>query len=287
MGTGRLPDFMIVGAGKAGTTSLAAWLRAHPEVFVPVEKELHFFDQFWERGTDWYRDQFAAAPPGTRVGEATAAYMVHAVYIDRMAAVAPEAALIAILRNPIHRARSQYDHMVARGGRAWEPYETLGGRPGPLSFAEVVELELTMDPSDWRTAGMCLARGRYIDQLRNLTRRFSRDQIHVALYDDLVNDPHGLFARACDFLGVDAAVQPEIVGQAFDPLELMGEGATEDLHADLLASASRGGQRSAPQAVRRREPIPGPARASLVEYFRPYNDELADWLGVDLSAWNR
>jgi sulfotransferase family protein len=280
MKTGRLPDFLIVGAGKAGTTSLAAWLRAHPQVFVPAEKELHFFDRSWDRGVDWYRAQFAEAPADATAGEATATYMIHSVYIDRMAAVVPDARLIAMLRNPVDRARSQYDHMVARGARAWEPYRTFDGRSGPRSFGELIELELELDPSDWRTSGMCLARGRYVKQLQDLAARFDRERIQVALYDDLVDDPPGMFAAVCGFLGVDEGIRPEAVGQAFDPLALMGPGVTEDSHDDLLVTAPEG-----PRTAR--EAIPAPLRARLVEHFRPYNDELAEWLGVDLSAWNR
>jgi hypothetical protein len=58
--SGRLPDFLIVGAMKAGTTSLARWLRAHPQVFMTGTKELHFFDTYWPRGVEWYAEQFAS-----------------------------------------------------------------------------------------------------------------------------------------------------------------------------------------------------------------------------------
>src|SRR5437879_3262477 len=99
--TKRLPDLLIVGAMKAGTTSLAAWLRAHPQVFMTEEKELHFFDARWARGVDWYHEQFAAAPETVLAGEATPAYMVRPVFIERMASVVPGARLLVMLRNPV------------------------------------------------------------------------------------------------------------------------------------------------------------------------------------------
>src|SRR5947208_14127778 len=102
----RLPDFLIVGAMKAGTTSLAAWLRAHPDVFMPPQKEIHFFDAQWERGVPWYADQFAGAPEGALVGEATPAYMVTTAFLDRMASVVPNARLLVVLREPVARAWS-------------------------------------------------------------------------------------------------------------------------------------------------------------------------------------
>ena len=181
--------------------------------------------------------------------------------------------------------------MVARGERAWEPYRRFDGWSGPRSFADLVELELEAEPSDWRTAGMCLARGRYIDQMRSISVHYTRDRIHVALYDDLVDDPAALYASVCRFLEVDERIRPPIVGQAFDPLELMGTKAGEDDHGDLLATATPGRRGGLPDHDQgrspRREPIPAELRAMLVEYFRPYNNELAEWLGVELSEWNR
>lgn len=282
---GRLPDFLIVGAMKAGTTSLAAWLRAHGEVFMPADKELHFFDRFWDRGVDWYRAQLAEAPPGSRAGEATPEYMVHSTYLARISAVVPNVLLIALLRNPIDRAWSQYRHMVARGERAWLPYRVFDGREGSRSLAELIDLELALDPADWRTSGMCLARGRYIEQLNDMAARFDREQIHVALFDELVNDPRGSFATICRFLGVDPDIRPPVLGEAFDPLRLMGEHAETDDVRGLLNR--RPDDRAPVSGAPEQDQPPADVRKRLVEYFRPYNDELAAWLGVDLSSWNR
>jgi hypothetical protein len=271
---------------KAGTTSLAAWLRAHGEVFVPADKELHFFDRFWDRGVDWYRAQLAEAPPRSRVGEATPEYMVHEAYLARISAVVPEVRLIALLRNPIDRAWSQYRHMVARGERAWLPYRNFDGREGPRSFAELIDLELALDPSDWRTSGMCLARGRYIEQFNNMAAHFDREQIHVALFDELVDEPEESFATICRFLSVDPDVRPAALGEEFDPLRMMGSRARADDVRGLLNRPP--GKRGTIGEVRvEKGQPPVELRRSLVEYFRPYNDELAVWLGVDLSSWNR
>lgn len=278
---GRLPDFIIVGAMKSGTTSLAAWLRAHPQVFMPAQKELHFFDTFWDRGVDWYRDQFAGAPDGAMVGEATPAYMVLAGYVERMASVVPDARLVLVLRNPVDRAWSHYEHTVAREQEQ---------RP----FEEVVEHELASDQSDWRTKGLVLARGRYIDQLQQMTSFYDRAQIHVGLFDDLVREPAALFASVCGFLGVDASIRPEIVGEVFDPKKIDPVIARRATRREV-ATGGRSrlerviGKRRAMQMRSRPPPAEGmsPAtRRMLVDYYKPYNESLARWLGADLTAWN-
>lgn len=276
--TGRLPDFLIVGAMKAGTTSLAAWLRAHPRVFVPDDKELHFFDVRWNEGLDWYRAQFADASDEEIAGEATPSYMVRDVHIQRMASVVPDARLIVLLRNPVDRAWSQFNHSVERDDEH-------------RSFEEAVDDELVSDPTDWRTSGRPLARGRYIEQLRMLEASFPRERIHVGLFDELVGAPHALFAKVCGFLGV-AEVRLSIVGQEFNPrttlrrprlAAILGKGrALERLPGPLQRRA-----RTMVESRPRNAAMPPAMRSRLREYFRPYNDQLAAWLGVDLSAWNR
>jgi hypothetical protein len=285
--SGRLPDFVIVGAMKAGTTSLSAWLRAHPQVFVPQQKELHFFDTFWSRGVDWYRSLFAGAPEGALLGEATPNYMVIEHWVERMASVVPDARLIAVLRHPVDRAWSHYRHSVTRGDEL---------RP----LAEAIDDERASDPQDWRSKGV-LARGRYLEQLQVLTRFYDRARIHVSLFDDLKAEPTLFFASVCRFLGVDDGVTPSVVGEKFDPFDtdpaiVKRAGPREPRAAappSLTSVLRRGAAKILAPARRRRtaaQPdtvMPPEVRSALVEYFRPYNEELARWLGRDLSSWNQ
>src|SRR4051812_3713277 len=102
---------------KAGTTSLAAWLSAHPSVFMPRSKEVHFFDTFHPRGEDWYATHFAQATERhARVGEATPGYMFFPDAAGRMAELLPDARLIAVLRHPAERAWSHYCHIEQTKG---------------------------------------------------------------------------------------------------------------------------------------------------------------------------
>jgi hypothetical protein len=107
---GRLPNFLIVGAMKSGTTSLARYLGAHPQAYVAPEKEINFFERgyVWNRGVDWYASRFEGAGDALAVGEASPSYMYWPTAIERMASVVPDARLIALLRDPVERAYSHY-----------------------------------------------------------------------------------------------------------------------------------------------------------------------------------
>ncbi|MGH2726565.1 MAG: sulfotransferase domain-containing protein, partial [Actinomycetota bacterium] len=113
----QLPNFLILGAMKAGTTSLAYWLGEHPDVFLAPGKELFFFNvpQRWELGVDWYRSQFAGSEGKIARGEATPGYLGHPQAAERIAATLPDVRLIALLRHPADRAYSQYWHNRATG----------------------------------------------------------------------------------------------------------------------------------------------------------------------------
>jgi hypothetical protein len=117
----RLPNFLIIGAMKAGTTSLYQYLRPHPEVFMSTVKELDFFieEGNWRRGLGWYGKQFRAAhPQAVAVGEASTGYTKHPHFRgvpERIAAHLPDVRLIYIVRHPIERIRSHYQHHVIKG----------------------------------------------------------------------------------------------------------------------------------------------------------------------------
>jgi hypothetical protein len=193
-GTGRLPDWLIIGAMKSGTTSLAAYLREHPGCFVAPEKEVHFFDYEyrWAFGPDWYRERFRDADPGVLAGEATPSYMHRPEVPARIASIVPGAKLIAILRNPVDRAYSQYWHHRRQGDEEREFADAIEA-PGELGYLE---------------------RGRYVEQLQRVAEHFPREQLHIALFDDLEARPRETFVEVCRFLGLDESVIPDAVGEA-------------------------------------------------------------------------
>jgi hypothetical protein len=198
----RLPSFLIIGAMRSGTTSLHRYLLEHPAVFLPRAKEMHFFDDRYNLGLEWYASQFSIAGPESRIGEATPNYMHDPVALDRISKIMPEARLVVILRNPVDRAYSHYWHNRARGRE-------------PLSFEEAIAAEperLARSRQDRRTYSY-VDRGRYYEQLMMIRDRLPNAHVFVCLFDDLVRDPRSLFAGLCEFLGVDDQVVPTQLGQ--------------------------------------------------------------------------
>ena len=106
----KLPDFLGIGAQKAGTTYLYSLLSEHPQVFLSSPKELHFFSLHYQKGLAWYQDQFKFAATDKCCGEITPYYMFHPLASKRIRKHLPNVKLIVLLRDPVERALSQFFH---------------------------------------------------------------------------------------------------------------------------------------------------------------------------------
>jgi hypothetical protein len=283
---GCRPNFLLVGAMKAGTTSIMRYLASHPDVYVPPGKEVHFFDreERWRRGIDWYYEQFDGAGTQRAIGEGSPGYMLFPDVAARMASVVPDARLIAILRDPVDRAHSHYLHARRRGTER---------RP----FAEIVDEELELSrPRTLPLAREALerhhyvVRGLYLEQLENLCAHYPRDSLHVLLVEDLEREPRRAFRELCRFLEIDDAVVPDIVGSKQNPYF---EPRSQRLWA--LLQRVRVWRRLPKRAravgarlLRRSDQPPAMdphLRALLSDYFAAPNAALGQWLGRDLSHW--
>lgn len=165
----RLPDFIIIGAMKSGTSSLYQWLAEQPELTLPVVKEPHFFSrpEAWKRGLNWYGSLFAE-DRRQLVGEASTTYTNPdhaAVAAARMAAAVPDVRLIYVLRHPLERLRSHYRHLVVHGASRAPFLDLLADPEGPL-----------------------VRRSQYFTCLAPYTEAFPREQICVVRFEDLVGD---------------------------------------------------------------------------------------------------
>ena len=198
-----LPGFLVIGAQKAGTTALYAYLRQHPAITGPSWKEVSFFDRHYARGEAWYRGNFpnSLRARGDLVGEASPSYLFHPLAPERVAGLVPEAKLIVLVRNPVDRAYSHYQHEVA-----------LGREPLSFEYAVAAEYErlrgeegrLVADPSYFSHAWWNYtyrARGLYADQLERWLAVFPREQLLVVPSDDLSADPGAAYASVLAFLG--------------------------------------------------------------------------------------
>lgn len=188
MAAGRLPDFLIAGTQKAGTTWLEATLGRHPDAWTPG-RQIHFFDRHWDRGTDWYRRQFARAGRAPLAGEKTTEYFDARGTREtarRIARTCPGAKLIVILRDPVERALSALAHTV-RAGRAPIPADCDGALfdGGGHGYVE---------------------RGFYARQLADFRAEIPADRILVLIFEeDVVDDPARGWARTAVHLGLDPA----------------------------------------------------------------------------------
>jgi hypothetical protein len=196
-----LPDFLVIGAQKAGTTALYAYLRWHPGITGPSWKEVSFFDRHWWRGESWYRGHFPLRSRGRLVGEASPSYLFHPLAPERARAVVPDARLVALLRDPVDRAYSQYQHEVALGRE-------------PLSFEDALAAEeertsgeverLLADPRAFSRAWWdhtYAARGLYAEQLERWLSVFPREQLLVVTTDELGERPAQAYASILAHLG--------------------------------------------------------------------------------------
>jgi sulfotransferase family protein len=248
-----LPSVLIIGAQKSGTTSLFNYLVQHPDVLPPLRKEVHYFDFHHDRGVQWYRGRFPYSHRlrrGSLTLDASPYYLVHPLVPQRAAQLLPEVKLIALLRNPVDRALSHYQHEV-RGGRE------------PLSFAEAIEKEserlageeerLGNDPDYYsfnHHRYSYTRRGLYIEQLRRWVQHFPRSQLLVLQSEWLFRDPVAATTAVHDFLGL----RPHRLEQ--DRPFLQG-GYDRTMAPEL--------------------------RTRLVAYFEPYNRELYRWLGEEFD----
>jgi len=269
----RLPRWLVIGAAKSGTTSLAYWLAEHPDLFVAYVKEVHFFDRdhTFAEGVDSYSRHFSDAADHQLPGEATPDYLWDPVVPERVHAVLPSGTpLVALLRHPVERAYSHYWH-----ARSWG-----GDLP---DFLEVAQRAVAGDP---RLAHY-VTRGHYATQLARYDD-LGRAPL-VLLTEELQDDPFAAFSRVCRHLGVE-------------PIAVAGLGTVHN------ASHRRRSQRLrremervqawrwAPRTAQRIDalntrttsnpPLVGPARELLLEHYAPHNELLRARLGLPLSAWD-
>ena len=204
-----LPDFLVIGAQKAGTTALYAYLRWHPGIAGPSWKEVSFFDRHWWRGEAWYRGQFPLRAGERLVGEASPSYLFHPLAPERARSLVPGAKLVALLRDPVDRAYSQYQHEVALGREPLSFEDALAAEDERL----VGEVErLIADSRAFSRAWWdhtYTARGRYAEQLERWLEAFPSEQLLVVRTEELGERPAETYASILAFLGAEPHELPD------------------------------------------------------------------------------
>lgn len=256
-----MPDFMIIGTQKGGTTSLYRYLIQHPSIAPIWIKEPHFFDIYFYKGVPWYRSHFPTIVEQyyTRriqkhdliTGEASPYYLFHPNAAKRVAKTLPQVKLIVLLRNPVNRAYSQYNHQRHQKGVE------------PLSFEDALECEeqrLNGEEAkilrDDKYSSFnhrhysYLSRSKYIEQLPSWMDLFPKEQFLILKSEDLYSNTRETLKQTLDFLGLPS----NYLKQEYKPFN--------DGRYEKMASATR---------------------ERLTEYFKPYNARLYDYLGRDFG----
>ncbi len=250
--TGALPDFVVIGAQKCGTTYFYHLLSQHPYVEPAAKKELHFFNDLFDEGVEWYRRCFpqSSLKDGRRTitGEATPSYLSHPHAARRMAEVIPRARLIALLRDPVDRAYSHYQFSVRRGFEHLNFEEAIEAEETRLRRERDKVLEDEHHASFNLERFSYLSRGVYVDQLLRWSEFFDREQMLVLKSEHFFERPWDTFRRVLTFLDLPN----------WEP---------ETWKRDKKSNYE---QKMAP-----------PTRRRLEEYFEPHNQRLYDFLGVD------
>ena len=275
-----LPNLIIIGAGRCGTTSLHYYLGEHPEIFMASKKELMFFPQElnWNRGLAWYESQFPVDAPVR--GEASPQYSLWQVYggvPERMAQVVPQTKLIYLVRDPFERLLSQYALS-----------HSFGHDPRPLAEALASE-----------ERGFYVDAGRYWNQLERYLEHFTNEQILVVDADELHRNRQDRLRSVFSFLGVDPEFDSPAFGSVHNkapkrqgraPFRLAGGAAQKPCSASSATGACSTEHRvlcirSSRHRASKTE-IDPVVREELEAIYREDAARLREFTGLSLSSWS-
>jgi hypothetical protein len=300
-----MPDFLVIGAPKAGTTALHAALANHPGLYMSAIKEPKFFlsdgppptkggpgDALTYREHVWRREDYEAlfdpAPTGTLTGESTPLYLYDRAALGRIRETIPGAKLIVIVRDPVERAHSNWTHLWSAG------LEPIG------DFVRACGEEERRIAAGWASFWHYIGLGRYGEQLEYLFTLFPREQVLVLRYRRLVDEPAQTLDEICAFLGVEQGVLTEIPRQnvTAHPEPTLGHRAVGlaqragsvigTMIPGLTAAMLTGPlERYLQRHSRERQPLSWDQRQELIPRFEADIKLLEQVLGEDFRDWIR
>jgi Sulfotransferase family len=298
-----MPDFLVIGAPKAGTTALHVALAGHPQLYMSPIKEPKFFltdgpppakggpgdaltyrEHVWRRAD--YEALFDPAPPGTLRGESTPLYLYDRAAMARIKAALPDARLIVVVRDPVERAHSNWTHLWSAG------LEPVG------DFVRACGEEQRRIAAGWATFWHYVGLGRYGEQLEHLFTLFPREQVLVLRYRLMVDQPAQTLDRICGFLDVKQGVLAGI------PRQNVTSHPEATLAHRAVALAQRAGsavgswvpgltaatltgplERFLQRHSRERQPLSWEQRQEILPRFEPDIRLLERVLGEDFGDW--
>lgn len=257
----RNPDFLILGFPRSGTTSLYLYLTYHPQILPAVDKELYFFTSFFDRGIDWYLAHFPPIANGVDylTGEATPCYIDSPEVAMRVSELFPNIKLIVLLRNPVERAVSAvYLHKPPGFNSAQLVQSIADGLGKARMLISSVPDALSIERSSVVNCGLdhrgiasthYLLSSLYIFYLKEWLTIFPKNQLLIINSKDFFSNPSKTMKEVYGFLNI-----PDY------------QLATYDSHASGI-----------------RPLIPNDLRRQLAEFYRPYNEQLEEYLGMKFN----
>jgi hypothetical protein len=203
-----LPDALIIGAMKCGTSSLHGYLEQHPDVIAPLRKEVHYFDNGYVRGEAWYRAHFGrVGEPGLNF-ESSPYYLCHPAVPARVAGLVPEARLIVLLRDPLKRAYSHYWHEQSKGREKLSFEDAIAAERDRIGDDEARLARGEIQRSEAHAHASYLLRGRYAEQLQRWFVHFARERFLILRFEDFARDPQSALDESLRFLGLPPMARP-------------------------------------------------------------------------------
>jgi hypothetical protein len=296
----NLPNFMIIGAQKAGTTALNKYLSQHPQIFMCPLKEPQFFstDVIYERGLDWYRGLFGEAKPGQVCGEASTSYTFFPstpLTPQRIHQALANIKLIYIVREPVSRVESACLQTIK--------YQKYVLNDHDQNYSVDALIQLGEDPNNPLGLPNFIQLSQYITQIEQYLKYFKPEQLLVIFQEDLAQNPDRLLRQLFEFIGVDPTLFPELktsiqANISADMIQglkgeklgkrlqvIPGYGRLKNLFPDRLKNSLKqlNQQWTADDQVLTF--MSDETNARLKNHFKPYNQALAEFLNRDLSHW--
>ena len=285
-----LPNFLIIGAQKAGTTSLYYYLNQHPEIYMsPVKEPRFFYPEFYTKdklrpcqrevplSLEEYRSLFAGVSTETAIGEASTDYLHSPTAPEQISKTLPDVKLIAILRNPVERAFSAFCYQARDG------YENL-------NFAEAIA-DTQSGLRDYVRLGF------YYSQIKRYFDIFDREQLKVYFTNDLYRDPNSMLVDICNFLDVSSEFEPSLEKKNVSGIPksrllhdiFLKDNPVKSLLKPLFSDRLRKQIQTKVRKVNLAEkPTLDPGlRQKLTNIYQEDISKLQDLLDCDLSAWTK
>lgn len=248
-----LPEFIIIGVQKGGTSSLFNYLLQHPNIVPGYKKEVKFFDGNYHKGLDWYRFNFPLqeqmGDPLSQSGEASPSYVFHPLVPQRIKAALPDIKLVLLLRDPVLRAYSHYQGNLRKGQEELSFEEAIEKESSRLEGEREAIIADQHHPMYKHLVYSYLSRGVYIEQVKNWFDSFPREQILIQKSESFFSNSQEVYSRVLAFLGL-----PDWKLENF---EIVNPGRYEEMAAST--------------------------KHKLKEYFNPYNQALYEYLGYNFG----